>query len=141
MAPTTNCPQGPQEPVFDIIKCDVPCIFPIPDDNWVVNPQVPVAPEDINDCPSVPIPLVEPEPLCVPITYDGRLQANQDGNWGGQAEVRVVPIGQEKADFSIIKGECCDYDFKIKIDFPCPELFTVTNSNSNSNSMKKPQVR
>lgn len=88
MAPTTPCPQGSQAPVFDIIKCDVPCIFPIPDGDWIANPQVPTAPDTIYDCPPYVIPLLEPEPLCPLLTFDG-------STGGAQAQVRVVPIGQE----------------------------------------------
>ena len=121
MASTTQCPQGPQDPVFDIVKCDVPCIFPIPGGNWINDPQVPPAPDDIADCPAIPVPLPAPDPLCPEITFDGNPQ-------GGQAQISVVPIGQERAFFRITKGECCDYDFDLEIDFPCPELISLDSS-------------
>lgn len=121
MAPTTPCPQGPQEPVFNIIKCDVPCIFPIPNGDWIPNPQVPQAPGDIADCPSVPIPLLEPEPLCPEILFN-------NSPIGGVVQTSVVPIGQESASFQITKGECCNYNFDMDIEFPCPQLTSSSQS-------------
>jgi len=126
------CPQGSQAPVFDTTRCNdgqlgnitsssqIPCIFPIPAADWLRNSVVPDPPEDIADCPTIPIPLPDPEPLCPEITF---LQNPQ----GGFAEVSVVPIGQERAVFSILKGECCDYDFDLQIDFPCPQLISNVN--------------
>ena len=79
MAPTTQCPQGSQDPVFDIVKCDVPCIFPIPTDDWLVNPQVPQAPDDIADCPAVPIVLLP------------RVDTTARANHNGKAEPPPIP--------------------------------------------------
>ena len=124
MAPTTQCPQGPQDPVFDIVKCDVPCIFPIPDGPWISNPQVPPAPDDISDCPIIPVVLLPPDPLCPVITFDNQSAGNPQNPQGSQGEfavqTRVVPVGEEKATVTLTKGDCCDYDIDLDIDFPCP---------------------
>ena len=102
--------RGPQEPVFDIVKCAVPSILPVPDGDWLVNPQVPQAPADIADCPVTVIPILEPEPLCPQLTFQGGAQ--------GLAITRIVPPGQEKAVFRITKGECCDFDIDVWVDYP-----------------------
>ena len=121
MAATTPCPQGSQNPVFDTVKCDVPCIFPIPFVDWLRDDSIPQAPADISDCPTFPIPLPNPEPLCPTIVFN-------DNPQGGLAIVRVVPIGQENVTFSITKGECCDYAFNMLVDFPCPEVTASTDT-------------
>ena len=65
-----GCPQGSQDPVFDTIKCNVPCIFPITGDPWIDDDTVVDPPADINDCPLLPPALPPPEIPCPEIGID-----------------------------------------------------------------------
>ena len=55
---------GPQKPVFDITKCDVEQIYPIPDPPWLNDDRVPQGPPDIDDCFPEPVLVPDPEFPC-----------------------------------------------------------------------------
>lgn len=126
MAATSPCPQGPQDPVFNVDKCDVPCIFPIPEEDWFDDPTVPEPPEPIRDCFSTVVPLLPPDPLCPTITI-----AN---GTGGFVAAEVVNTGEEFARFEIIRGECCDFDFFFDFAFPCVRIQSMDDPFSESSS-------
>ena len=73
MGTTTECPQGQQNPVFDIHKCQVPCIFPVPQGTWG-DFWLPQSPQAIYDFEYTPVPIA-PDVPCPTITI-----GNQSGN-------------------------------------------------------------
>ena len=121
MATSTECPQGNQTPVFDIEKCQVPCIFPIPDGTWG-NFWLPQGPEPIFDFEDpVQIPLA-PDIPCPVFTV------------GSQADVLVREVtfvcadgaqGAQvagKLEVTLTKEDCCAFDLDFDLEIPCPVL-------------------
>lgn len=138
MAATTQCPQGPQSPVFDIVKCDVPCIFPIPDVPWIDDPGVPDPPPPIEDCVELPIVLPPPEVPCPDLSIFGESPTEEKPVVQYRLQTSVVPIGEESVTLTIKKKDCCDYDFDLDVEFPCPHIFSdipcLSTSGSQSGS-------
>jgi len=123
MAATTPCPEGPQNPVFDTEKCDVPCIFPIPDESWLSDTVVPSAAPAIADCFPSAIPLPPPDPLCPTLTVAG--------GSGGFIPFQYTPSTSSSSSddepsafayFAITKTECCAFDFNLLLAIPCVRI-------------------
>lgn len=123
MAATTPCPQGAQNPVFDVVKCDVPCIFPIPTEDWLSDVSVPAAPDAIADCFATPIPLPEPDPLCPSLTFAGEQN-------GAAVAVRFVDAAEAGFRFEIVKAGCCGFDLLLSLDAPCPQIESIPSTSS-----------
>lgn len=102
-------------PVFDTTKCDVDPVDPIPEEPWFDDTTIPEAPDDIDDCSTTPVPQPELEIPCPEITVEGDPR-------GGAVYTKVVPHGQGRAELRIEKGDCCDYDLQLDLDFPCVQL-------------------
>jgi hypothetical protein len=102
-------------PVFDPLKCDVEPVDPIPEEPWFPDTTIPEAPDDIDDCANTPVPQPELETPCPEITVEGDPR-------GGAVYTKVVPYGEGKAELRIEKGDCCDYDLQLDLDFPCVQL-------------------
>jgi hypothetical protein len=92
-----------QEPVFDIQRCEVSPVFPIPPGGWFADPSVPQAPQEIDDCLDVPIAVPDPDVPCP------SLQVAPQG-----VQARIVPSGQERVELRIVRGDCCDCDFSLQ---------------------------
>ena len=100
---------APQLPVFDIYKCVIEEVFPIPRGRWFEDTNVPQKPEDIEDCFSEPIPIPPPDFPCPTI-----------GPMSGRKKIGMSCEGEGYFAWSITVGECCDFEFDIDIEVPCP---------------------
>jgi hypothetical protein len=127
LSATTPCPQGSQIPVFNVAKCDVPCIFPIPLEDWLSDTVIPNAPDAIADCFASPIPLPPPDPLCPSITFYG-------SDVGGEVPIRFVDPAEAGVYFAVVKTDCCGFDLQLRIDAPCPQLEPLNAVTSLSSS-------
>lgn len=128
MSETTPCPQGPQEPVFDTQRCDVPCIFPIPEEDWFDDPTIPEPPEPVSDCFDVTVRMPAPDPFCPSITFFGSPN-------GGDVPVRFVPFDAVGYRFEVIKSDCCSFDFQLELFAPCPQIRLADHEESESVSL------
>ena len=154
MAATTPCPQGSQEPIFNIQKCQVPCIFPIPQGGWLEDPRVPQSPQDINDTATVDFIFPTPEIPCPELTsassyltvkktdccsfeFDIDLDITCPQITAVQGATAIVPVGSEYAEITVSKPQSfdsesesgveggCEFEFSLDIGFPCPQLITA----------------
>lgn len=105
--------------VFQNSNCNIPPVEAVPDDNWFVDSSVPQAPDVINDCSNIEVPLPLPVPPCPELDFQGIPT-------GGPGYVSVVPLGDEAAEFTITKKDCCAFTFGLDIKFPCVQLRSTT---------------
>jgi len=116
VATSTECPQGNQTPVFDIEKCQVPCIFPIPDGTWG-NFWLPQRPEFIYDFEDpVQIPLA-PDIPCPVFTVGSQASTVK------RAVSFICPGGaQGNLEVKLTKKDCCAFDLDFELEIPCPVI-------------------
>ena len=149
MAATSQCPQGSQDPIFNIQACDVPCVFPIPQGEWIQDPRVPQSPQDIDDTLDIPFIFPDPDIPCPTLTSKSGLLVITAGECcsfefdididilcptitGGQGETSIVSVGDEYAELIIQtpsaqdsasdSAEDCAFEFSLNIGFPCPQI-------------------
>lgn len=130
LSATTPCPQGSQIPVFNVEKCDVPCVFPLPLENWLADTVIPAAPDAIADCFATPIPVLPPDPLCPSLTFYGSAV-------GGEVPIRFVDPAEAGVYFAVVKTDCCGFDLQLRIDAPCPQIEPLSSPVSSSSSTEE----
>ncbi len=99
------------DPVFDITKCDIATVFPVPQGDWFERLSVPQSPQAIDDCIQGPIQMPDPEPPC-PTLLPNEITSDVAFTCGTQGVTR----------FTIEQGLCCDFTFDIQISIPCPQF-------------------
>ena len=114
MGESTPCPPGPQEPAFNIQRCPIPCVFPIPPGEWG-DFFIPQSPEPIAEfIDPGPIP-VSPDFPCPTIIISG---AQEQG-----IQLDVLSCGAQGPGVfkvEIKETECCGFEMDFKLEIPCP---------------------
>jgi len=101
--------------VFDITKCEIEAVQPIPQANWFQDTQVPQSPDPIDDC--MPTPIIPPPPeIPCPQFPQGVYSAQTD------VELDCQRDGYAKIWLTFYPTECCGFDLDIdmEMEVPCP---------------------
>lgn len=114
-----------QDLIFDPQRCQVASPIAIPADGWFSSVQVPQAPNSISDCPTIDVALPDVGLPCPTLTA----HVNNLGH-------SVVSVGSEDVRFTITPTDCCEFDFGLSVDFPCP---TLSASNAKHRVVRFPQ--
>lgn len=99
------------EPVFDITKCSIETVFPIPTEDWFERLAVPQSPQAIDDCANEPIQMPDPDPPCPSFLPSE-----------GTSAINFGCAASGEAKFTIVQGDCCDFTFDFLVTVPCPQF-------------------
>ncbi len=98
------------DPVFDVNRCPIATVTPIPGGNLLADDTVPDPPGPIPDCADDPIAPLTPAPPCPTISTGTAAIA-----YGRQIPAASIVV-------AITPGDCCDFSFDIGMRVPCPAV-------------------